>query len=315
MRPSGARIAFCFYRSFVDGRFEVVRLRGGTLNGDFHRQFCPIRSFRGTRLLSLRDYYDVLGVSKDASASDIKKAYYRHAKKLHPDTNKDDADAERKFQEVQRAYKVLKDEDKRRLYDQVGPNVFEQAASGGPFDAGYAEDEFSMNDFFSNMIRDDDYGGQDVKVSLEISFMEAVQGCTKTNYISSSCGSGVPPGTRPETCWHCRGSGMIFMQTGPFRLQTTCSHCGGFGRTVKSLCKSCKGQKIVRGTMSVKLDVKAGVDDNETIKVYTSGGADPDTRQRGDLYVTIKVKPGTQPGQKVVLQGKGNSKPAYAHQI
>ncbi|CAL9074257.1 unnamed protein product [Musa textilis] len=137
------------------------------------------------------------------------------------------------------------------------------------------------------MFRDDDYGGQDVKVSLEISFMEAVQGCTKTITFQApvncrACGgSRVPPGTRPETCWPCRGSGMIFMQTGPFRLQTTCSRCGGFGQTVKSLCKLCKGQKVVRGTKSVKLDVMA---------VYRSGGGDPDTRQPGDLYVTIKVR-------------------------
>ncbi|XP_065042321.1 chaperone protein dnaJ GFA2, mitochondrial-like isoform X3 [Musa acuminata AAA Group] len=137
-----------------------------------------------------------------------------------------------------------------------------------------------MNDFFSNMFRYDDYGGQDVKVSLEISFMEAVQGCTKTITFQApvncrACGgSGVPPGTRPETCWRCRGSGMV-------RLQTTRSRCGGFGQTVKSLCKSCKGQKVVRGTKSVKLDVMA---------VYRSGGADPDTRQPGDLFVTIKVR-------------------------
>ncbi|THU64589.1 hypothetical protein C4D60_Mb01t28060 [Musa balbisiana] len=366
MRPSGARIAFWFARSalrsnriegspvgsvrsllppcFVVLRVSIqklgtplacwlrefavslgvllmeVRLRGGTLNGDFHRQFCPRRSFHGTRLLSLRDYYDVLGVNKDASgASDIKKAYYGLAKKLHPDTNKDDTDAERKLQEVQQAYEV---------------------------NPGYvlSTHDKKVAGFFSNMFRYDDYGGQDVKVSLEISFMEAVQGCTKTITFhapvnSRACGgSGVPPGTRPETCWPCRGSGMIFMQTGPFRLQTTRSRCGGFGQTVKSLCKSCKGQKVVRGTKSVKLDVMA---------VYRSGGADPDTWQPGDLFVTIKVredpvfrrdkanihvdavlsvtqailggtiqvptltgdvvlkvKPGTQPGHQVVLQGE-----------
>ncbi|CAL9064878.1 unnamed protein product, partial [Musa banksii] len=248
-----------FSRSSVDGMFEVVRLRGGTLNGDFHKQFCPRRSFHGTRLLPLRDYYDVLGVSKDASASDIKKAHYG---KLHTNANKDDTDAERKLQEVQRAYEV---------------------------NPGYvlSTHDKKVAGFFSNMFRYDDYGGQDVKVSLEISFMEAVQGCTKTITFQApvncrACGgSGVPPGTRPETCWRCRGSGMIFMQTGPFRLQTTRSRCGGFGQTVKSLCKSCKGQKVVRGTKSVKLDVMA---------VYRSGGADPDTRQPGDLFVTIKVR-------------------------
>ncbi|CAL9170169.1 unnamed protein product [Musa hybrid cultivar] len=351
-------------RSFTNGRSEAARSKRGTLDGAFRSLFSPSRSFHGTRSLLLRDFYDVLGVSKDASASDIKKAYYALAKKLHPDTNKDDADAEKKFQEVQHAYEVLKDEDKRRLYDQVGPNAFEQAASGGgpdgpggPFGSGFGnpfEDIFGMNDFFKNVFRDTDYGRQDVKVSLEISFMEAVQGCTKTVTFQApvncnACGgTGVPPGTRPETCRPCRGSGMIFMQNGPLRLQTTCSHCGGSGKHVKSFCKSCKGQRVVGGTKSVKVDVMAGVDDNETIKMYRSGGADPESNQPGDLYVTIKVredpvfrrdkanilvdtvlsvtqamlggtvqvptltgdvvlkvKPGTQPGQKVVLKGKG----------
>ncbi|XP_038975890.1 LOW QUALITY PROTEIN: chaperone protein dnaJ GFA2, mitochondrial-like [Phoenix dactylifera] len=353
-------------RVFADGNSETVKRRFGISRGTFQEHYFPIRSFHGTRSMSARDYYEILGVSKNASASEIKKAYYALAKKLHPDTNKEDADAEKKFQEVQRAYEVLKDEEKRSLYDQVGPDAFEQAASGGgpggPFGgAGFGnpfEDIFSggggMNDFFKNIFRDRDFGGQDVKVSLEISFMDAVQGCTKTVAFQTAVpcgacdGTGVPPGTRPETCRPCRGSGMIFMQNGPFRLQTTCSHCGGSGKTVKNLCKSCKGQRVVRGTKSVKLDVMPGVDDNETIKIYRNGGADPEGGQPGDLYVTIKVRedpvfrrekadihvdavlnvtqailggtiqvptltgdvvlkvrPGTQPGQKVVLRGKG----------
>ncbi|WOK98321.1 chaperone protein dnaJ GFA2, mitochondrial isoform X2 [Canna indica] len=411
MRPSSARMAFWFARrslrsklaeetpiptledsarwlasgscsssrNFVHGRSGVARSRIGTISGAFQRHFCPNRSFRGTPSLSARDYYDVLGVNKNASASDIKKAYYALAKKLHPDINKDDAEAEKKFQEVQRAYEVLKDEEKRNLYDQVGPDAFEQAASGGgpggpggPFGGGFGpfEDIFGMNggmnDFFKNMFRDRDYGGQDIKASLEISFMEAVQGCTKTLTFQApvnceTCGgTGVPPGTRPETCKPCRGSGMIFMQNGPFRLQTTCSHCGGSGKTVKTFCKSCKGQRVVRGTKTVKVDVVSGVDDNETIKIYRSGGADPESNQPGDLYVTIKVREdpvfrrdksdihvdavlsvtqailggtiqvptltgdvvvkvraGTQPGQMVVLKGKGiktRSKSYYGDQ-
>ncbi|CAL9084776.1 unnamed protein product [Musa textilis] len=208
--------------------------------------------------------------------------------------------------------------------------------------------------FFRSTFREREFGGQDVEVSLEISFMEAVQGCTKIVTFQSavtceSCGgAGIPPGTKPETCRACRGSGMTFMQNGSFRLQSTCSQCGGSGMTVKSLCKSCRGQRVVKGVKSVKLDVIPGADDNDTIKVYRSGGADPDGNQPGDLYVTIKVredpvfqrekadihvdavlsvtqailggtiqvptltgdivlkvKPGTQPGQKVVLKGKG----------
>ncbi|GER39392.1 chaperone protein dnaJ [Striga asiatica] len=255
------------------------------------------RSIHGTAHLS-RDFYDVLGVNKNATASEIKKAYYGLAKKLHPDTNKDDPEAERKFQEVQKAYEVLKDDEKRQQYDQIF-NIFRGV------------------------------GGEDVKVSLELSFMEAVQGCTKTLSILTdlacdTCGgTGVPPGTRPETCKRCKGSGMSF-------------------------CKSCKGKRVVRGAKTVKLNVMAGVDNNEIIKIPRSGGADPDGNQPGDLIVLIKVRedpvfrregpnihvdaflsitqailggtiqvptltgdvvvkvrPGTQPGQKVVLRKKG----------
>ncbi|WOL17423.1 hypothetical protein Cni_G26215 [Canna indica] len=355
-------------RGFVDGNSGAAKLRNEIPNGAFHRNFVPNRLFHGTSPVSARDYYDVLGVNRDASPADIKKAYYALAKKLHPDTNKGDAESEKKFQEVQRAYEVLKDEEKRRVYDKVGPDAFEQAVAGGdpgpggPFGgSGFGnpfEDLFGsaggFNDFFRSVFRDRDFGGQDVKVPLEISFMEAVQGCTKTVTFQTAVtceacgGAGFPLGTKPETCRACRGSGMIFMQNGPFRLQTTCSQCGGSGTTIKSLCKSCKGQRVVMGVKSVKLDVMPGVDDNDTIKIHRSGGADPDGNQPGDLYVTIKVqedpvfrrekadihvdavlsvtqailggtiqvptltgdvvlkvKPGTQPGQKVVLRGKG----------
>ncbi|ERN10850.1 hypothetical protein AMTR_s00027p00246570 [Amborella trichopoda] len=205
-----------------------------------------------------------------------------------------------------------------------------------------------------NMFHQKAFGGQDVKISLEISFMEAVQGCTKTVTFQTAVpcetcdGTGVPPGTRPETCRACRGSGMIFMQRGPFRLQSTCSQCGGSGKTVKEFCKSCKGDRVVKGSKTVRLDVIPGIEDNETLRIFRSGGADPEGNQPGDLYVTIKVREdpvfrregpdihvdavisftqailggtiqvptltgdvvlkvrqGTQHGQKVVLKGKG----------
>ncbi|XP_042517634.1 chaperone protein dnaJ GFA2, mitochondrial-like [Macadamia integrifolia] len=346
---------------------EIVKHRHGVWCGILHDSLVAKRLFHGTgsTYMAARDYYDILGVSKNASASDIKKAYYALAKKLHPDTNKD-ADAESKFQEVQKAYEVLKDEEKRQRYDQVGHDSFEEAAAGGGYGGPYGgagfgspfEDIFGsgaggFNDFFKNFSQRG-FGGQDVKVSLELSFMEAVQGCTKTVIFQAAVpcdacgGTGVPPGTRPETCKSCKGSGVIFMQKGPFRLQSTCMQCGGTGKTVTSFCRSCKGERVVRGSKSVKLDIKPGMDDNETIKVYRSGGADPDGNQPGDLYVTIKVqqdpifrregsdihvdgvlsvtqailggtiqvptltgdvvlkvRPGTQPGQAVVLKGKG----------
>ncbi|GFP98187.1 chaperone protein dnaj [Phtheirospermum japonicum] len=125
-------------------------------------------------------------------------------------------------------------------------------------------------------------GGEDVKVSVELSFMEAVQGCTKTLSIMTdlacdTCGgTGVPPGTRPETCKRCRGSGMVVQQNGPFTLQSTCPNCGGAGKIVSSFCKSCKGKRVVKGSKIVKLNFMAGVDNNETMKIPRSGGADPD---------------------------------------
>ncbi|KAL0374292.1 UNVERIFIED_CONTAM: Chaperone protein dnaJ GFA2, mitochondrial, partial [Sesamum radiatum] len=346
--------------------------------GSFGENLGAARSIHSTAHLS-RDYYDVLGISKNATASEIKKAYYGLAKKLHPDTNKDDPEAEKKFQEVQKAYEVLKDEEKRQQYDQIGHEAFERAGNGegpgfDPFGGGFNpfQDIFRNADFVrSNAfcfghsgilgsgdqifnIFNRDMGGEDVKVSVELSFMEAVQGCTKTLSIltdlaCNTCGgTGVPPGTRPETCKRCRGSGMTISQNGPFTLQSTCPNCGGAGKIVSSFCKSCKGKRVVKGTKTVKLNVMPGVDNNETIKIPRSGGADPDGNQPGDLYVMIKVREdpvfrregadihvdavlsisqailggtiqvptltgdvvvkvraGTQPGQKVVLRKKG----------
>jgi len=246
--------------------------------------------------MNARDYYDVLGVSKDASAPDIKKAYYALAKKFHPDTNKDDADAEKKFQEVNRAYEVLKDDDKREIYDQLGPEGYERHASGSdPAGQGFPQGN-PFGDIFTDIFDNAYRGGQDVKVSVELSFMEAVQGCRKTvtyeadTFCGTCNGSGVPPGTVPKTCKTCKGSGMIFMQKGIFTVECTCSICSGSGKIVKNFCKTCKGHQVVKGKMSVKLDIMAGIDDNDTMKVFGKGGADIERNKPGDLYVTIKVR-------------------------
>ncbi|KAL1535921.1 Chaperone protein dnaJ gfa2, mitochondrial [Salvia divinorum] len=319
------------------------------------------RSIHGTAQLS-RDFYDVLGVNRSATASDIKKAYYGLAKQLHPDTNKDDPEAEKKFQEVQKAYEVLKDEEKRQQYDQVGHEAFERAGTGeggfDPFGGGGGGGFNPFQDIFRNAdifnIFNRDMGGEDVKVAVELSFMEAVQGCTKTLSVMTdltceTCGgAGVPPGTKPETCKRCRGSGMVISQNGPFTFQATCPNCKGAGKIVSNFCKSCRGKRVVKGPKTVKVNIMAGVDNNETIKIPRSGGSDPDGNQAGDLFVMIKVKedpvfrregadihvdtilsitqailggtiqvptlsgdvvvkvrPGTQPGQKVVLRKKG----------
>ncbi|XP_050385282.1 chaperone protein dnaJ GFA2, mitochondrial [Argentina anserina] len=344
------------YRTFNTRISNTSKVFGNnvytSLPGALGANWAAVRSIHGTASMAARDYYETLGVSRNASASEIKKAYYGLAKKLHPDTNKDDPDAEKKFQEVSKAYEVLKDEEKRQQYDEVGHTAFEEQGSGFPNDfRNPFKDIFEDNIF--NMFRQN-FSGQDIKIPLELSFMEAVQGCTKTvtfqaTVACEACGgSGVPPGTRPESCKRCKGSGMTFVQTGPFRMQSTCSQCGGTGKSYSKLCNSCNGQRLKIGMKTVKLDVMPGVDDNETIRVYGSGGADPDGNQPGDLFVTIKVREdpvfrrdkadihvdavlsitqailggtiqvptltgdvvlkvraGTQPGQKVVLKKKG----------
>lgn len=265
----------------------------------------------GTMGMAARDLYDILGISKDAGQGEIKKAYYALAKKHHPDVNKGDPDAEKKFQEIQRAYEVLKDDEKRSLYDRVGPEGFAQAEAGGgpagPGGGGFGgfgfggfgfEDMFGggMNEALRNMFNQGSFGGGDVKMTLELSFMEAVQGCTKNlsfqAYVScTSCnGSGVPAGTKPQTCRVCKGSGTIKMQRGAFRLESTCSSCGGSGSLVKEFCKTCGGDRVVKGQKKCTLDIMAGIDNDETMRVLGRGGADPEGGHPGDLLVTIKVR-------------------------
>ncbi|XP_031092088.1 chaperone protein dnaJ GFA2, mitochondrial-like [Ipomoea triloba] len=333
--------------------------RGRLKIGLSKANFGATRCIHATAHMSARDYYEVLGISKNATASEIKKAYLGLAKKLHPDVNKDDPEAATKFQEVQKAYEVLKDDEQRQTYDQLGHEAYNSmnensGGGGGPGFSGFPgfEELFRNSDIFNFM--NQRMGGEDIKISVELSFMEAVQGCTKsvsfqTELPCDACGgSGVPPGTKPETCRRCRGAGMVIQQNGFFTLQTTCPQCKGAGKIVSSFCKTCKGERVVRGLKTVKLDVMPGVDNDETLKVYRSGGADPEGNRPGDLYVTIKVRedpvfrregsdihvnahlnmtqailggtvqvptltgdvvvkvrPGTQPGQKVVLKKKG----------
>ncbi|KAH9625879.1 hypothetical protein KSS87_016510 [Heliosperma pusillum] len=330
--------------------------------GGLHGKLGASRQFHGTSALS-KDFYSILGVSKNATQSEIKKAFYGLAKKHHPDMNKDDPDAEKKFQEINKAYEVLKDDQERSAYDQLGHDQYVQGKESGG--AAYQNGFSSWEDIFRGFqgakdpfnIFDNVFTqrkGEDVKLSLELSFMEAVQGCNKTVSFKTSLpcescgGTGVPPGTKPETCRRCKGKGVMFMQQGPITLQTTCGSCDGTGKFYMVHCKSCNGDRVVRGSKSIRLDIIPGVANDETIKLSRSGGADPDGYGPGDLYVIIKVRedpvfrregsdihvdavlsitqailggtiqvptltgdvvlkvrPGTQPGQKVVLKKKG----------
>uniref|UniRef100_A0A803NAT2 Uncharacterized protein n=1 Tax=Chenopodium quinoa TaxID=63459 RepID=A0A803NAT2_CHEQI len=269
-------------------------LHHGVSNGVFG----AIRLIHGSAVMS-KDYYDILGVSKNATQSEIKKAFYALAKKYHPDMNKDDPNADKKFQEINKAHEVLKDEQERAAYDQMGHDAFVQSKETGG-SGSYGSSDFHFKDFNFNPFNFSDIftqrTGQDVKLSLELSFMEAVRGCSKTVKYQTTLnceacgGTGVPPGTKPETCKRCRGKGMMFMEKGPIAFQTTCINCNGTGKTYTTYCKSCNGNRVVLGSKSVRLDIIPGVDDNETIKVSRSGGADPDGYGPGDLYVIIKVR-------------------------
>lgn len=254
-----------------------------------------------------RDYYEILGVSRHCSQSDIKKAYYALAKKHHPDVNKDNPHADKKFQEIQKAYEALKDDEKRSLYDQVGRESFEQMDSGdGPgFESktgfgGFGGFGFSNFEEFFGMgekvfARE---GGEDVKLTVQLSFREAVYGCSKKASFQASTrcdsckGKGVPFGVKPHVCKMCNGSGTTFTRAQPgFMFQSTCRSCDGAGQIIKEKCEKCKGKGFVKAKKTLTIDIPPGVDSDTTIQMCNEGDWTPDTHSKGDVFVTTKVQP------------------------
>ncbi|KAH7330867.1 hypothetical protein KP509_20G006000 [Ceratopteris richardii] len=270
------------------------------------------RNFHATGIWNMgsKDYYEILGVSRGASQSDIKKAYYALAKKHHPDMNKGNPNAEKKFQEIQKAYEVLKDDEKRSMYDQVGKDGFEETFSYGGSDS-WAEADFSKYDGFEGFsfggfedlfgmmgdkFEEMEQGGEDIKVTVNLSFREAVFGCSKKVSVQSSArcescrGRGIPPGVKPSVCKTCNGSGTTFTRSKPgFMFQATCRVCDGAGQTVKEKCESCKGKGYVKLKRTVNVDIPAGVDSDTTIQLSRQGGWTPKGNRKGDLFVVAKV--------------------------
>ena len=259
-----------------------------------------------------RDYYEVLGINKTASDDEIKTAFRQMAKKYHPDLHPDDKDAEAKFKEVNEAYGVLSDPDKRRKYDQFGHAAFDPAAGGysggSPFGGGFSG--FSgFGDIFSDFFgggrsTQNNYGplrGENLRQSLTITFEEAAFGCEKEIQYrrEENCkecgGSGAAPGTKPETCPTCKGRGSVtkVQNTILGAMQTTvpCQTCGGTGKVIKTPCKSCAGTGRVRTPQKRKFRIPAGIDDGQTIRI--SGAGDDGLRggPSGDLHVSIRVRP------------------------
>ncbi|MGN0151085.1 MAG: molecular chaperone DnaJ [Wujia sp.] len=255
-----------------------------------------------------RDYYEVLGVTKGASESEIKKAYRQVAKKYHPDTNPGDKDAEEKFKEAAEAYAVLSDPEKRAKYDQYGHAAFEQG--GGP--GGFGGFDFSdMGDIFGDIFGDMFGGGArqrqsngpvkgaNIKTTVRVSFEEAVFGTQEELELplKDECdvckGTGAQPGHQPETCPKCAGKGqVVYTQQSLFGMARTvqsCPDCGGSGKIIKYKCSNCAGTGFVKSKKKIQVAVPAGIDNGQSIRIRAKGEPGINGGERGDLLVTVLV--------------------------
>lgn len=266
---------------------------------------------------SKRDYYDVLGVSKDASASEMKKAYRKLAIKFHPDKNPDDKEAEEKFKELGEAYEALSDEDKRAAYDRYGHAAFESGGGGaGGFGGGGFHD---ASDIFSQVFGgafggggfEDIFGGggrrrrdpsgrqpgSDLRYDLEISLEDAARGVQKELELEkleacTSCGSsGSKSGSGRKSCSTCGGQGVVTRQAGIFVQQTECPACHGAGQTISDPCTDCRGEGRHNEKSRIKINIPAGVDDGTRLRSSGNGDAGLRGGQPGDLYVFLHIKP------------------------
>ena len=250
--------------------------------------------------MAKRDYYEVLGVSRDASEQEIKKAYRRLAVKYHPDRNPDDKEAEERFKEAAEAYGVLSDPEKRRLYDQYG---HEGLGGGAPGFGGIDDILSHFGDIFGDL-----FGGfrsrgprtrrgRDIGATVTITLQEAATGTEKTvefsrNAPCETCGgTGAKPGTSPETCPTCGGSGQVVHQQGFFVIQTTCPSCGGQGSVVREKCPDCGGRGYQKSTEKLKVTSPAGIEGGMSMRLRGKGEAVAGGGIPGDLFVEVQVEP------------------------
>lgn len=246
-----------------------------------------------------RDYYEILGVPRNASEQEVKSAYRKLALKHHPDRNPGDARAEELFKEAAEAYGVLGDPEKRQRFDAYGHAGL--GGAGGGFDptifADFSDilgDFFGFGDVFGR--RRGPRRGADLRYNLEISFEEAAFGAETQIRIprAEPCekceGSGAAPGTKPTTCTTCRGAGQVTFQQGFFSVARTCSHCRGTGRIVSEECKTCHGEGQVQNERTLQIKVPPGVDNGSQLRISGEGEAGPVGGPPGDLYVVLRVK-------------------------
>ncbi|MFV0414476.1 MAG: molecular chaperone DnaJ [Oscillospiraceae bacterium] len=270
-----------------------------------------------------RDYYEVLGVAKDASESEIKKAYHKKAKKYHPDLNPGDHEAEKNFKEVGEAYEVLSDAEKKARYDQFGhagvdPTYGAGAGGAGGFGGGFGGtggfgvdlgdifDTFFGSGFSGGSRRADPNApkrGADIRVSLVLTFMEAVHGVAKTISVTQqdTCpdcgGSGAQKGTTPQTCPDCGGRGFVTVNKrtvfGTMQENRPCTRCGGKGKIIQNPCSKCHGSGRVGVPKNLEIKIPAGVDDDQTLSLRGKGDIGVNKGPNGDLIVIITVRPDT----------------------
>lgn len=262
---------------------------------------------------SKRDYYEVLGVSKDADDAAIKKAYRALAKKYHPDMNPGDAEAEKKFKEASEAYAVLSDAEKRRQYDQFGHAAFEGGAGGAGGFGGFDFNGADFGDIFGDIFGDLFGGGgrrggranngpmkgANIRKSIRITFEEAVFGCKKELEVilkdpCTTCGgTGAKPGTSPETCPKCGGKGQVVYTSqsffGTVQNVQTCPNCGGSGKVIKEKCTSCSGTGYTSSKKKIEVTIPAGIDNGQSVRIREKGESGTNGGPRGDLLVEVNV--------------------------
>ncbi len=258
-----------------------------------------------------RDYYEVLGVDKNADEATIKKAYRTLAKKYHPDMNPGDKEAEAKFKEVNEAYDVLSDPDKKAKYDQYGHAAFDPSAGGGAGFGGFGDfGGFDINDTFSSFFggasggstrRNGPVRGDDITVRLTISFEESVFGCkkevsyNKIQKCADCSGTGAAKGSSPKTCSACGGSGQVRVQQrtpfGIMQTQKTCDTCHGTGKIIENKCPNCRGTGFVRVPKKLEVNIPAGIDDGQQLSLRYQGSDGMNGGNAGDLYIIISVRP------------------------
>ncbi|MGB7991753.1 MAG: molecular chaperone DnaJ [Candidatus Methylophosphatis roskildensis] len=255
--------------------------------------------------MAKRDFYEVLGVNRDASDDEIKKAYRKLAMKHHPDRNPDHPKAEEQFKEVKEAYEILSDGQKRQAYDQFGHAGVDPQAGMGAGGAGMGGFADAFSDIFGDIFgggragggRSTVYRGADLRYNLEVSLEEAARGTDTRIRIPAmeeceTChGSGAKPGTQPKSCPTCGGAGQVRMQQGFFSIQQTCPKCHGTGRIIPEPCPGCHGAGRVKQQKTLQVKIPAGVDEGDRIRLAGEGEHGVNGGPPGDLFVQIHIKP------------------------